>query len=374
MKNSEIQKLVRIRFVLFCPLLLYISCFFLFSACRNTSKSAPPESSEKLSDDEKPMVDVMVLKSDIFYKEIISNGKLYAIQKADIKFRVSEVIEKILVKNGDIVEGGTILARLNTFTYHNKLLRARSAYEKAKLDLQDILIGQGYKSADSTNIPQQIWKIARIKSGMDNASLDLQNAEFDYRNTELKAPFRGTVCNIKIKEQNLAGTDPFCTLVDNSTFEAVFQVLESELHNLSEKQLVSVIPFALDSAAQPGVITEINPIIDENGLVTAKAKVSNTHNNLCEGMNVRVLAKKAFPNRLVVPKSAVVLRSGKEVVFTLEGNLAKWNYVKTGEENTTSYTIIEGLTCGMKVITSGNLNLGHDAEVIISSMVVNDGQ
>jgi RND family efflux transporter MFP subunit len=336
----------------------------LISSCNNTpSNTAVAKPAVKLTEDEKPKVTVLDLKNGTFYKEIISNGKLYAIRKADLKFRVTEVIEKINVKNGDMVEKGAVLAKLNIFTYDNRLQRARSQFEKAKLDLQDVLIGLGYKTVDSTRIPPSVWKIARIKSGLDNAFFDLQTAEFDYQNTILKAPFRGTVCNLKAKEQNMASLDAFCTLVDNSTFEAVFQILEPELRNLSENQLVSVVPFAMDTVAQPGTVTEINPLVDENGLVTVKAKVTNSRNILYEGMNVRVLVRRAFPNRLVVPKTAVVLRTGKEVVFTLEGKLAKWNYVKTNDENTTSYSIAEGLKSGMKVIISGNLNLGHDAEV-----------
>jgi hypothetical protein len=103
--------------------------------------------------------------------------------------------------------------------------------------------------------------------------------------------------------------------------------------------------------------------VDENGLVTVKALVPNTRNALFEGMNVRVIIRKVVPGQLVVPKQAVVQRQGREVVFVLEDGLAKWNYVKTGRENSTSYTITEGLQAGMKVIISGNLNLAHDAEV-----------
>jgi RND family efflux transporter MFP subunit len=229
--------------------------------------------------------------------------------------------------------------------------------------MKDALISQGYQTTDSSQIPANIWKIVKVKSGLENAMFDIQSAAYDLQNTVLKAPFRGTVCNLKSKEQNMAGSDAFCTLVDNSAFEASFQVLESELGSITTGMPVSVVPFAIDSVAQSGIVSEVNPLVDENGLVTIKARVENKYNNLYEGMNVRVVLRKAYPNRLVVPKSAVVMRTGKEVVFTLENGLSKWNYVKTGDENTTSFTILSGLKPGCKVIVSGNLNLGHDAEV-----------
>lgn len=337
----------------------------LLNSCNEAVNSYHQSSSDetKILNEDKPKVKVIDLKPGKFYKEIISNGKLYALHKADLKFRVTEIIEEIRVKNGDLVEKNSVIAKLNNYTYQTRLQRSRLAFEKAKLDFQDALLGYGIQHTDSTRIPPAIWKMCRIRSGYDNTLVDLQTAEYEFQNTILKAPFRGTICNLNSKENNLPSNEAFCMLVDNSSFEAVFQLLESELGNISVNQPVVVIPFALDSTAQSGIVSEINPIVDENGLITVKARINNSRKVLFEGMNVRVIVRKVYPDNLIVPKSAVVLRSGKEVVFTLEGNLAKWNYVKTGEENTTSFSIVDGLKPGMKVIISGNLNLGHDAEV-----------
>lgn len=344
---------------------LLFMLFLVLVCCKNNTKVETSDNKKvnNIFKDEKPQVEVIDLKTGTFCKEILCNGKLYALKKADIRFRVSEVIEKINVTNGESVPSGTILATLENYTYSLRLKRSIVAYNKAKVDMQDVLIGQGYQSADSSSVPANVWKMASIKSGLENAKFDLESAQYDFQNSILKAPFAGTICNLKVKEHNLPGNEPFCTLVDNTTFEASFQILESEIGNVTPGMPVFVIPFASDSTAQPGVVSEVNPLVDENGLVTVKAKINNSHNRLYEGMNVRVVVRKIIPNRLVVPKTAVVLRTGKEVVFTFENGHAIWNYVKTGDENTTSFTIIDGLKPGMKVITSNNLNLGHDAEV-----------
>lgn len=311
----------------------------------------------------------MPLKPGNFYKEIISNGKLYAIQKADLKFRVSEVIEKIFVRNGQMITPGTVLAEVEKTTIENQLTRAKANYEKACLEMQDQLITMGFQTIDSTKIPAQKWKVASIKSGLENATLDLTSAEYAYKNRKLVAPFGGVVCNLKAKENNLSTQDVFCTLIDNSTFEAEFPVMESELGNIARNQTVSVVAFAIDSTAQQGVITEINPMVNENGLVTVKARISNSRHNLCEGMNVRIVVRKAFANKYVVPKQAVLQRQGRQVVFTVENGRAIWNYVKITDENSTSYAIVEdderADLKGKDVIISGNLNIAHDAEVEI---------
>ena len=109
---------------------------------------------------------------------------------------------------------------------------------------------------------------------------------------------------------------------------------------------------------------EINPLVEESGMVRVKASVA-AEKRLFEGMNVRVSVQRSLGKQLVVPKSAVVLRSGKQVVFTLVNGKAHWNYVRTGLENADSYTIVEGLKAGDRVITTGNLNLAHEASVTV---------
>ena len=76
-------------------------------------------------------------------------------------------------------------------------------------------------------------------------------------------------------------------------------------------------------------------------MVQVKAAV-NDKGKLFEGMNVRVSVQRSLGKQLVVPKTAVVLRSGKQVVFTLVDGHAYWNYVRTGLENADKLYPLEG--------------------------------
>ncbi len=82
-------------------------------------------------------------------------------------------------------------------------------------------------------------------------------------------------------------------------------------------------------------------------------------------MNVKMSVKRDLENALVVPKSAVVLRTGKQVVFVHSNGKALWNYVTTGLENMNEYIITDGLTEGMEVIYDGNVNLAHESPVTV---------
>ena len=142
-------------------------------------------------------------------------------------------------------------------------------------------------------------------------------------------------------------------------------MLESELPLIKVGDKVEVTPFSQTNVKTEGRISEINPLVNTDGMVQVKATV-NGNNKLFEGMNVRVSVHRSLPDQLVVPKTAIVLRSGKQVLFTLKSGVAIWNYVQTGLENASEYIVSgETLLPGDTVITTGNINLAHEAPVKI---------
>jgi RND family efflux transporter MFP subunit len=331
---------------------------------------------ESAADDDRPVesvlpemiseVTVMKLTSTGFHHELVSNGKLSARQYADLRFESAEPVAFIHVKNGDRVSRGQPLAGLSTFRLSNKLKQAQDALDRSKLDLQDALIGQGFAPEDSTNVPPSTMQLVRTKSGYNQALAQYELALHEERNAVLTAPFDGVVANLFAKPFNMASpSDVFCTLIDPHSLEAVFSVLESELPLIKPGDRVVVTPFSMPGGSTEGHVSEINPLVDADGMVRVKATVDNP-GRLFEGMNVRVSIRRLIGSQFVVPKSAVVLRSGKQVIFTLVDGKAKWMYAQTGLENADSYTVTaEGLQEGDTVITGGNINLAHESPVTV---------
>ncbi len=345
--------------------LLTFTLLFCLSACGGEKKDtdATQDSVETVLPDEANEVTIITLKQMEFNHELISNGKLSARKLVDLRFESAEPVARIYVKNGDRVSKGQKIAELATFRLTNKTAQAKDALEKARLELKDVLIGQGYMLEDSAKVPPATLNLARVKSGYDLALAQYQLALYEEQNATLIAPFDGIIANLFAKQENVASTtDAFCTVIDPHSLEASFTVLESELPLIQNGDKVEVTPFATTSLKTEGRISEINPLVDENGMVQVKAAV-NDKGKLFEGMNVRVSVQRSLGKQLVVPKTAVVLRSGKQVVFTLVDGHAYWNYVRTGLENADSYTLLEGLKEGDVVITSGNINLAHESPV-----------
>lgn len=343
-------------------------CFFLLFGiygCQSSENDKDEKAITSLKEQPIAEVQVEVLNQSSFDQEIISNGRLFANNKATLRFDISGVITHIWVRNGDFVRKGQKIAELDKQELSINLQKSKINLDRLKLELQDVLIGQGYKLSDSVSIPNNILKLAKTRSGYDQAQLDYQSSQNILKKATLVAPISGTIANLNTKPFNLPSGD-LCAIVDNRKLDVEFTVMESELLLLKKGEHVLVSLFALEGKSAMGKITEINPIINENGLVNVRAKITNNQNQFFEGMSVRIKIRKSIPRQWVVPKKAVVLRDGKQVVFTVRDQRAYWNYVKTGMENSDYYTIERGLTNGDSVIVDGNLHLAHDTPIKIN--------
>lgn len=349
--------------------LISILIICLFIACGTKPTESTTNAEKRQYAAQQNPVKVMILQKGLFRKEMMNNGKLVAFRKSELQFRVGEQLEKLSGRNGDPVKAGQTIAELNTFVYRQQLDNIQIQLKRARLELQNLLIGQGYNTLDTMAIPHNIYEMASVKSGYDEAVQSLETARFNMESTRLVAPFGGVLANIKQKKYDRvnAGTI-FCTLIDDSEFEVEFRMVESEVSDIKLNDEVQLIPFSNQTVCK-GRISEINPVVDENGLILVKAQVKNP-GGLMDGMNMKVLVEKEIPDQLVVPKSAVVLRDNQEVLFKCtRDSIAFWVYIKTGYENSSSYSVQANsekggiLQAGDTIIISGNLNLAHESKV-----------
>jgi membrane fusion protein, multidrug efflux system len=354
-----------------CSMKLYlIVALLILTACSN-SKTEEEDTSKISFQKEGNNVEVIVLKQQVFKKEIVSNGRLKALKKSDLRFSVSGRLDNLTIKNGQYVQQGQVLGRLEDDEFKRALQKTKTALTIAGLELEDFLVSRDLSLKDSAKIPGEVLNIAKVRSGYTTARQELAAAEFNFQNTLLKAPFSGKVANIKANTyEQVNASDIFCTLIDDAEFEVEFFLVENEIRDVKVNDRVRIVPFSLTSSFD-GVISQINPLVDEHGLIMVKARTKNSTGSLLEGMNVRVYIEKDLDNLLVVPKSAIVQRQNQEVLFKYSKRTALWTYVKTNLENSTSYSVVahpdKGATleAGDTVIISGNLNLAHESEVSI---------
>ncbi len=342
--------------------LAFISMALLCCSCSGGKDAASGGEKTVLMATDKE-VTVSVIEKRDFYHESVCNGKIEPLRHADLYFGSDNTIARIWVKNGDRVKKGDKIAELDLFSLQNKVLQDSATMYRAKLDMQDVLIGRGYIPKDNDSIPAEVMELAGVKSGYLQSKAQYELSLHELSRACLRAPFDGVIANLSAKEHNRVDlSKPFCRVVGTDIMEVGFKIMENELPFINKGDDIEVVPYSASDDVIKGRIVAINPIVDKDGMIEVRGEVYGV-GGLISGMNVKVNIKQSLGDMLVVPKTAVVTRGGRQVVFTLKDSIAFWNYVKTGFENIDEYSISQGLNEGDTVIVDGNINLSHESVV-----------
>lgn len=230
-------------------------------------------------------------------------GKVVAERYADLAFETALPIEQVLVKNGQHVRRGQVLATLDCFKLRNAIAQQQRAIEQAqlqieqaRLQMQDVIISQGYDPDKTDRIPANVMHNADVKSGyalsksqLDMAKTKLAAAQHELSSGVLTAPFDGVVANVSVQAHQLAQAGKtVCRVIASGDMAVVFRVMEADLSRYQVGTAVAIVPTANQSKRYDATVSEINPVVDEQGAVTLRARLSNA-SDLFDGMNVEVI-------------------------------------------------------------------------------------
>ena len=232
-------------------------------------------------------------------------GKVVAARFADLSFETALPIERVLVRNGQQVRRGQVLAQLDQFKLRNAIEQqqrtieqAQLQIEQAHLQMQDVIISQGYDPDKASSIPADVKHNADVKSGyalaksqLATARTALAAAQHELRSGALTAPFDGVVANLSVEAHQLAQPgQTVCRVIATGDMEVEFRVMEADLCRYKIGTGVNVIPVADKTNHYAATVNVINPIVDEQGAVALRAKLSEAQ-GLFDGMNVEVILK-----------------------------------------------------------------------------------
>ncbi|HKK76830.1 MAG TPA: efflux RND transporter periplasmic adaptor subunit [Saprospiraceae bacterium] len=347
-------------------LLLLFICFLW--ACESSSESAPEENLAEASVARQQAVEIQTVpvRRAAFPLQVKTNGRIRARRQVELKMPVGGQIETFQLETGRRVAKGDLLIALDDTDKQLELEQYQFSLDDAEVAKADMLISNGGEANVDSSVSAQRLEFINKLSGYNKARHALQIARRELEKTKLQAPFGGIIANVQVRSEDLLSAgQPLCTLIDPQSFEVEFSLIEQEAVRVRSGQTVQFYALAAPERHYTARISAINPMVNEQGLVQLYAKVANPGTPLFEGMQVAVSIEQRVPDQLIVPREALVLRSGRTVVFThdTEANLAKWNYVTVAYENDAEVAISEGLEAGQQVIISGNLNLDHDARV-----------
>lgn len=299
---------------------------------------------------------------------INATGKLEASAQVKALIEQPGYLIELPIREGQSVTKGQVIAKLDPTEAQIRLEKARIALRNAQASYQNDKLGfqKDFESGDAER-KAYLEEQLKAQNGVFLAEIELKEAQLNLERCQVKAPISGKIADLKFKEGSLISSNAeLCEILSTNSLELKVKVLESDISMISLNQKAEIYPISNTSTALEGRVTGINPKVDENGLVQVAIRLTSSQ-NLLPGMNARAIIRAPQSNSLVVPKDAVVYRSGRAVVFTIENNESKWNYVEVGKDNGQEIEILDGITSGSTVITTNNLQLAHQAPVQIVS-------
>lgn len=237
--------------------------------------------------------------------QVTTMGKVVAVRFADLSFETALPIATVNVHNGQRVRRGQVLAELDRFKLDNAVQQQRHQVEQAtlqveqaRLQMQDVVIAQGYDPDKAGSVPETVMHNADVKSGyalsqrmLEAARSKLAAAEHALTEGVLRAPFDGVVANVSVQAHQLSQAgETVCRVIDTSALAVEFRVMEADLARFPMGAGLTVVPVAAKGTPYHAVVSEINPVVDVQGAVSIRARLSKT-DGLFEGMNAEVLLK-----------------------------------------------------------------------------------
>ena len=320
-----------------------------------------------------PVAGARVLR-DTLWIRITASGRAAAFRRATLLARVAGQLQGVAVRENDPVDSDAFLIQIDTTEYALALARANSTLTGAQADYEQIVLFDD-EIADP-QVRAERARVARSRSGLDEATVGVREAELKLSWTRISAPFAGRVAELRVVPgQFVAQNDELVTVVELDPIKVEAQVLEGEIGLLEEGRRATMTFAAFPGETFTGRVETINPVID---LETRSARVTvllpNPGGRIKPGMYASIsLDAQHFTERILVPRSAVLERDRRTMLFAFneeEGEIGRteWRYVTTGLENNQVVEIVENpetslVSAGEIVLVDGHHFLGHDAAV-----------
>ena len=382
--------------------------------------------------EEKPAglpVEAAAVKTAEMQRSVLLTGSIKPKEDTSIAVTFSARVLAVTVREGDRVQAGQVLIRLDSTDAEARLQQARallveaknrlailkagarsqeravaknavvsakSTLDKAALDLQRLegLYQQGAvakEQLDSARTYHEVAK-AQYESALEQSNLVEAGARTeeieaaaaavrqaqaavalaanDLKNATLRSPISGVVYwrDLNVGDVPAAMGSPVMKVasLDRVYFEAV--VPEKDFVSLSVGQPVAITVDALPGQAFPGEVERLVPVArDQSRDFLARIAVDNGQLRLKPGMFARgeVLVEK-HPQAVVVPRDAVIEQGSEKSLFVVKNNLVQHKKVVTGLESPALIEILSGVSPGEEVVTAGQQGLKSGSLVSVT--------
>lgn len=335
-------------------IMIFLSAAVLFSGCTHKQQSAVKEQPVNIN--------TVAVSDTAYIPEIEYTGTLMASQEANLGSIVPGRVERILIPEGGYVqEGGLIVEMADEL-----LAQAKVEFQTLQKDMQRMenLLAQN--------------TVSRQEYDHVKAQFDASQAKYALlkKNTEIRAPFSGTVVKHCVKQGEnynfLPNINPgyslnsgIVSLMKLNPLLVKVEVNEQNLKQVKLGQTVEIALPMLDNLARSGKVTKIMPILSQiTRTATVEISLNNPGNTLKPGMFCKASFHLPAEQALVIPRESLLRTSGtaETYVYTIKGNIAtRKNVTILGEFS--SCFVVQGLEADDKVVTEGKSKLNQGTKV-----------
>jgi len=316
-----------------------------------------------------------------------ASGYVVARRKATLSAKISGKIAELHFEEGQKVQSGDIIARLDDSNYQASLAQARAVLSQAKAAFENAeryytryqaLKAQNAISTDLVENQRILYDTARTQYGVAQAQVN--SAESALRDTVVRAPFAGVV-TVRVAQIGevvaptaSGGGDTrtgILTIVDMDSLEVQVDVSENYIERVQVGGAAVIHLDAFPDWDIPGSVIAIIPTADQaKGTVAVRVAIKSKDARILPNMAARVGFMTApekgavqAVSRVSVPVSAVIANGKTGSVFLINDGKAEKREVALGLKTAQTITVLSGISAGDR-LAGDNLDKLHDGDKV----------
>lgn len=313
---------------------------------------------------------------------VAAPGTVEALATVAIRSRVDGQIVEVGFKEGDLVNAGQVLFKLDDRLVLAQIRQADAAIVRDQASLKDAeatllrreqLVSKNIVTEASTDTARAQVEVLKASIASGKAQLEMQKTQLDY--LTIRAPITGRTGSLAIKlgsNVRAADTNPLVTINQTRPIAVTFAVPQAEIATL-RRALASGAKAEVAVPGSRGVRLEgtmamiDNQIDKQTGTLTGKVLVENADETLWPGQAVELsLIVEVRKGVVSVPASAVLPSQRGMMVWVVGAeNRVSIREVTVDRINGQTAFLAQGLKAGERVVTDGQIRLAPGGGVTI---------
>jgi membrane fusion protein (multidrug efflux system) len=347
---------------------MIVLIIFLFSSIKKEKEFIAADKAAATAR-EKPPVNVVVLplKPTTITDRINLPGSIEPWTRLQLKSKLNGTITEVLVREGDEVQKGDVLARMEAKDYKIALNRAEAAYRLAKSDYE-----RDKSIYDKGVIPTSAMDANKTK--MQTAQADYENASLLYSRTTITSPMTGVIRRMYAKiGLQLSVGDPLAEILEIDRLKGVIGIPESDVTAVRKLNRVNITIQALNNREISAGIHFLSPSPETVARIyNLELEIDNKKGEIFPGMFIRAdIIKESVKETLAIPFYSVISRNDEQFVYVEEDGTARKRVVTLGIMEKWMIQITHGLQAGDMLVVEGHRDVEDGQKVKVVHTILN---